>query len=271
MSIPSDVPSEPTTIERLIALEREGVAYVLVTLVEALGSTPQDTGAKMIVTAAGRHSGTVGGGKVEAKALELAGQILSEPGQPAPRLVNWTLKADVGMTCGGSVKLFFDPHRPQAWPIAIFGAGHIAQALVPVIAPLACEITCIDPRQEWLDRLPTARNLRAVRSDDPAAFVATLPADAFVLFMTQGHSTDRPILQRALETRDFPFIGVIGSAAKAAVLRKELAEAGVPAERAAGFHCPVGLDFGTNHPHEIALSIAAQLITERDKRRATRR
>ncbi|HUG11125.1 MAG TPA: xanthine dehydrogenase accessory protein XdhC [Opitutaceae bacterium] len=271
MSNTSDVPGEPTTIERLIALEREGVAYVLVTLVEALGSTPQDTGAKMIVTASGRHSGTVGGGKVEGKALALAVQILAEPGQPVPRLVNWTLKGDVGMTCGGSVKLFFDPHRPQSWPIVIFGAGHIAQALVPVIAPLACEITCIDPRQEWLDRLPVARNLRAIRSDDPSALIPTLPDDAFVLFMTQGHSTDRPILQRALETRDFPFIGVIGSAAKAAVLRKELTETGVPAQRAAGFHCPVGLDFGTNHPHEIALSIAAQLLTERDKRRETRR
>jgi xanthine dehydrogenase accessory factor len=262
--------SEATTIERLIALERDGVPYVLVTLVEALGSTPQDTGAKMIVTAAGRHSGTVGGGKVEAKAIVLAGEILAEPGQPAPRLVNWTLKGDVGMTCGGSVKLFFDPHRPQAWPIVIFGAGHIAQALVPVLTPLACEITIVDSREEWLGRLPSARNLRAIRSDDPASIVATLPADAFVLFMTQGHATDRPILQRALETRDFPFIGVIGSAAKAAVLRKELVETGMPAERAAGFHCPVGLDFGTNHPHEIALSIAAQLVSERDKRRAAR-
>jgi xanthine dehydrogenase accessory factor len=263
-------PGEPTTIERLIALERDRVAYVHVTLVEALGSTPQDTGAKMIVTTSGRHSGTVGGGKVEAKALALAGEILAEPGQPAPRLVNWTLKTDVGMTCGGSVKLFFDPHRPQSWPIVIFGAGHIAQALVPVLTPLACEIMCIDSRQEWLDRLPAARNLRAIRSDEPASLIATLPNDAFVLFMTQGHSTDRPILQRALETRGFPFIGVIGSAAKAAVLRKELTEAGVSAERAAGFHCPVGLDFGTNHPHEIALSIAAQLITERDRRRAAR-
>jgi xanthine dehydrogenase accessory factor len=262
--------SEATTIERLIALERDGVPYVLVTLVEALGSTPQDTGAKMIVTAAGRHSGTVGGGKVEAKAIVLAGEILAEPGQPAPRLVNWTLKGDVGMTCGGSVKLFFDPHRPQAWPIVIFGAGHIAQALVPVLTPLACEITIVDSREEWLGRLPSARILRAIRSDDPASIVATLPADAFVLFMTQGHATDRPILQRALETRDFPFIGVIGSAAKAAVLRKELVETGMPAERAAGFHCPVGLDFGTNHPHEIALSIAAQLVSERDKRRAAR-
>lgn len=266
----NDDNSKLTTIERLIALEREGEAYVLVTLVEALGSTPQDTGSKMIVTPDGRHSGTVGGGKVEAKAIERAAQMLTGAEAAAPHLVTWTLKTDVGMTCGGSVKLFFDPHMPQSWPIVIFGAGHIAQALVPVIAPLQCNITVVDPRQEWLDRLSSARNVRPVRSDDPVAIVDTLPEDAFVLFMTQGHSTDRPILQRALEKRDFPFIGVIGSAAKAAVLRKELLEAGIPEARAAGFHCPVGLDFGTNHPHEIALSIAGQLLTERDRARAKR-
>jgi xanthine dehydrogenase accessory factor len=83
--------------------------------------------------------------------------------------------------------------------------------------------------------------------------------------MTRGHTTDRPILERALRDRNFPFLGVIGSDAKAAVLRRELIAAGLPAERAAAFHCPVGLDFGSNHPHEIALSIAAQLLQERDR------
>jgi xanthine dehydrogenase accessory factor len=83
--------------------------------------------------------------------------------------------------------------------------------------------------------------------------------------MTQGHQTDLPVLHRALTTRDFPFIGVIGSAAKAAVLRRELVAAGLAPGRAAQFHCPVGLDFGTNHPHEIAVSIAAQLLAERDR------
>ena len=50
-----------------------------------------------------------------------------------------------------------------------------------------------------------------------------------------------------------------------AVLRKELRAAGIPAAKAGRFHCPVGLDFGSNHPPEIALSIAAQLLAERDR------
>ena len=68
---------------------------------------------------------------------------------------------------------------------------------------------------------------------------------------------------RALAPRQFPFIGVIGSKAKAAVLRRELMADGLAPALAETFHCSVGLDFGTNHRHKIALSIAAPLLTER--------
>jgi xanthine dehydrogenase accessory factor len=262
-------PSPPGLYEQLVALEREGLAFVLVTLVEALGSTPQDAGAKMLVTGAGRHTGTVGGGRIEAQAISFAQAMLAGNGTDdmRPRFVNWSLKGDVGMTCGGSVKLYFEPH-PAAdggWRIVIFGAGHVTQALVPVLVPLPCSLTICDSRREWLEQLPRARNLRTVAHDNPAELVPTLPDQSFVLCMTKGHSTDRPILERALKEREFPFLGVIGSDAKAAVLRRELIANGVSPARAAGFHCPVGLEFGTNHPHEIALSIAAQLLTERDR------
>ena len=251
--------------DKLVALERAGTAFVLVTLVDALGSTPQDAGAKMLVTAAGNHTGTVGGGRVEAAALREAAEILAS-GDSKPRFVSWSLKGDVGMTCGGSVKLYFEPHPAggAAWPIMIFGAGHIVQALLPVLLPLPCTVTVCDPRAEWLEKLPGARNLKIVRHGHPEELVPTLPDGAFLLCMTMGHQTDRPILQRALAERNFPFIGVIGSDSKAAILRREMIAGGLPPERAKAFYCPVGLGFGTNHPHEIALSIAAQLVSVRD-------
>ena len=255
--------------ERMSALAREGVPCTLVVLVEALGSTPQDAGAKMLVTAQGLEAGTVGGGKVEAKAIALAQELLARP-DANPQLVNWVLKRDVGMTCGGSVKLYFEPQggagTGSRWPIWIFGAGHVVQALVPVLAPLDCQLTVVDPRREWLDRLPRARGVRYLQSEQPADLVPEIPDQAFVLCLTKGHASDRPVLQRALGERNFPYLGVIGSAAKAAVLRKELTAAGITPARARQFHCPVGLEFGSNHPHEIALSIAAQLLTERDRR-----
>jgi xanthine dehydrogenase accessory factor len=254
--------------EQVVNLEREGSAFVLVVLAESLGSTPQDAGAKMLVTAAGLHTGTVGGGKVEAKAIGVAREMLAGAAT-APRLVNWALKTDVGMTCGGSVKLYFEPHAgggaAAAWPLWIFGAGHVVQALVPVLAPLDCQLTIVDPRREWLDKLPRARNVRYLEAAEPADLVPAMPDHAFLLCLTKGHASDRPVLQRALAERHFPFVGVIGSEAKAKVLQKELIAGGLPAKRAKEFHCPVGLPFGNNDPREIALSIAAQLLTERDK------
>jgi len=267
------MPDLPATFyEQLVSLEEDGVGFVFVVLTDALGSTPQDTGAKMLVTSTGLHAGTVGGGKVEAKAIALAVEMLAAP-ESGPRFVNWTLKTDVGMTCGGSVKLYFEPHPAgctgAAWPIWIFGAGHVVQALVPILAPLDCQVTVVDPRREWLDRLPRARNVSYVPHENPADLVPTMPDHAFLLCLTKGHASDRPVLQRALAERSFPFLGVIGSKAKAAVLRREMIADGLSAARANEFHCPVGLPFGNNDPREIALSIAAQLLTERDRLRTS--
>ncbi len=254
-----------TFYEQLVALENGGVSFVLVTLVDAVGSTPQDAAAKMLVTKDGVKCGTVGGGKVEAAALRLAAEILAN-GDAKPRFVSWTLKGDVGMTCGGSVKFYFEPHLESGpWNIAVFGAGHVAQALIPVLIPLPCRITCVDTRSEWLERLPRAQNLKSLHAESPESLVPTLPDGAFLVVMTMGHATDRPILRRALTERNFPFIGVIGSDSKADILRRELAADGVPPGLTSRFNCPIGLDFGTNNPHEIAISIAAQLLTERDR------
>lgn len=265
--------SEAGFYEQLVDLETNGTAFVLVILTESRGSTPQDAGARMLVTSAGLFSGTVGGGKLEAKAIALAQEMIVA-GTGRPQTVNWSLRKDVGMTCGGTVRLYFEPHAgagaEAVWPIWIFGAGHVVQALVPVLAPLACQLTIVDPRREWLDRLPRARNARYLQSELPEDLVPTMPDHAFLLCLTKGHSFDRPVLQRALAERNFPFVGVIGSAAKAKVLQKEMIAAGLPAKRAKEFHCPVGLPFGDNDPREIALSIAAQLLTERDRQRAKR-
>lgn len=255
--------------QQVCALESAGAPFVLVILVEALGSTPQDTGAKMLVTPAGLHAGTVGGGRIEAKAISLAQELLSDSSgnRAQPLFVSWTLKGDVGMTCGGAVKLYLEPHPAggASWFVAIFGAGHITQALLPVLMPLHCSIRVYDPRAAWLARLPRGWNLQTECTEDLASVVDTLPADTFVLCMTQGHRTDRPVLQRALAKRDFPYLGCIGSEAKATILRQELVAEGLSQDRAAQFHCPMGLDFGTNQPQEIALSIAAQLLSERDR------
>ncbi|HEX9501685.1 MAG TPA: XdhC family protein, partial [Thermoanaerobaculia bacterium] len=60
------------------------------------------------------------------------------------------------------------------------------------------------------------------------------------------------------------------SEAKANVLSRDVAEAGLPVEAQNAFHCPIGIAIGTNHPYEIALSVIAQLIETRDAQRRAR-
>jgi xanthine dehydrogenase accessory factor len=217
--------------------------------------------------------GTVGGGKVEHKAIERSRQMLGLPANQASQteLVEWNLKRDVGMTCGGSVKLFFETYNHCDWRIVVFGAGHVASAVIQCLAQLDCHVTCIDQRSQWLDRIPAGTRVHKIRSDEPRSMVAELPNDAFVVCMTMGHATDRPILEEIFrQGRNFPFLGVIGSNAKRAVLLKELKTAGIPPKQADAFRCPIGLNIGTNQPGEIAVSVVAQLIQERDdwRRRA---
>lgn len=259
------MPTPHGFIEKLAELSRRGGPFVSVTLVDAIGSTPQDAGTKMLVDASGLLFGTVGGGRVEHQAIQFAQQMLSDKGSSPTRLVEWNLQRDVGMTCGGVVKLYFEAYNHRTWRIVVFGAGHVAQSLVRCLLELECQIVCIDPRPDWLAKLPSCGKLTTVQADDMPAEVVRLRDDDFVVSMTMGHRTDRPILEAIFRQGVQPaYLGVIGSEAKRKVLLRELAEAGFPPEVAERFRCPIGLPIGQNQPGEIAISIAAELIQVRD-------
>lgn len=234
--------------------------FVVVTLVDIRGSAPQIVGAKAIVTEEGLFRGTVGGGKIENHCITFARAMITDGA--AAVLKTWNLQTDIKMSCGGEVTLFFEPHLPTVWNIAIFGAGHVSQELCRVLQTWSCSLKVFDTREEWLRRLPESSNITVTRSEDLASEVARLPHGTIVLSMTQGHAVDLPVLKAALQAGDrFPFIGVIGSNLKGQKIKKELAENGVNPDRVA---CPLGLPIGNNSPPEIAISIAAQLLAVRD-------
>ncbi len=252
-------------VEKLAELSAAARPFASVTLVEAIGSTPQDTGTKMLVDDTGLVFGTVGGGRVENQAIQFAQKMLADGAAQTCQLVEWNLQRDVGMTCGGVVKLFFEAYNFREWRVVIFGAGHVAQSLVRLLLLMECRVVCVDQRAEWLAKMPQAAKLRTVQLDDPRDFVKELKAHDYVLCMTMGHKTDRPILKTILEKHLEPaYLGVIGSQAKRKVLVRELKEDGILAELADSFRCPIGLPLGTNQPGEIAVSIAAELIQVRD-------
>ena len=251
-------------IEALSELAATSRPFVSVTLIEATGSTPQDAGSKMLVDESGRVHGTVGGGKVEHQAIEFAQQMLNDASR-SREIVDWNLQRDIGMTCGGLVKLYFEVYNRDDWHIVVFGAGHVSQALITVLLTLDCRVTCFDPRQDWIDRLPDHDRLNKTCVEDLSAEASKLSPADYVICMTMGHSTDRPILATIFREAISPaYLGVIGSKSKRGVLVRELKEDGIAPEAAEGFLCPIGLPIGSNQPAEIAISIAAQLIEHRD-------
>ncbi len=252
--------------EKAIELEQNAESFVVVTVAGARGHTPQDPGAKAIVTAQGIVWGTVGGGKVEARAIKES-ILLIEKQVRDPQLVTWNLQSDIGMTCGGEITYLFEVHNQNSWPIAVFGAGHVSQAFIRILSFLPCQITCIDDRKEWLEKLPDSPNLKKIFSADPASLVDTLNSSSYFVVMTQGHAKDLPILKRIFEFFKEPiFVGGIGSDIKAIKLRKDLKAFGFSDQIIENFHCPIGLEFGSNNPYEIAISICAQLLQKRDLR-----
>src|SRR5580765_5083790 len=162
------------------ALER-GEPSALVTIVRASGSTPQRTGAKMLVFADGRTIGTIGGGCYEHDALGKAREAITT-GKPA--LVKYDLNDDFvqesGLICGGQMEVYIDPIAP-APSLYVIGAGHVGWHLGRMAADAGFRLHVVDDREKFAnaDRFPSADS---VAVDDIAAWLqaADLPASAYV-------------------------------------------------------------------------------------------
>lgn len=244
------------------ALER-GEPVALVTIVRTQGSTPQRTGAKMLVYADGRTVGTIGGGCYEHDALGKAREALAS-GAP-PRLVSYDLTDDVaaetGLICGGRMEVFIEPLEPTPH-LVIVGAGHVGWHLARVARDAGFRLTVLDDREKFAnrERFPDADLVVEPIAD--WLHRAEIPSSAYVVIATRGHRHDLDAL-RALAARDLRYVGLIGSRAKVARLFDVLLEEGLPADWLRRVHAPVGLDIGAVTPAEIAVSIVAELVAVR--------
>lgn len=252
-------------LEAFENLKSQGEDFVVVTLVNIIGAAPQEMGARIIVTKAGLQFGTVGGGKVEKRSIEEA-QMLLKNATVGPHFTHWNLQKDIGMTCGGVVNFFFETFRQETqWTVAVFGAGHICQELVPLLTKLSCRVICIDPRQDWLAKFEKASNLKLIKTDDMQSVVDSLPDKTFIVISTMGHGFDLPILIKAMQQRErFSYVGNVGSHQKSLRLQNDLKVAGLTEDIIQQFYCPIGEKLGHNIPIEIAISITAQILKVRD-------
>lgn len=230
---------------------------VLVTVLRDRGSVPRDGGAKMVVTAKETFL-TIGGGHLEFQCIAQARALL-ESGQASPHTEDFSLGARLGQCCGGMTTMLFEPLLQAQPEILVFGAGHVGQALVNVLATLPCHINWIDSRENVFLSVPPG--VRIQQPDDPLDAVAEAPAGSYYIVMTHHHPLDLALCEAILKRGDFHYAGVIGSQTKSQRFRYRLAGKGIDDVRLARLRCPVGLpDVKGKLPAEIAVAIAGEII-----------
>jgi len=248
-----------TEAARLIAEGRRGA---LATIIGVTGSTPGKESAKLLVRDDGSTVGTVGGGCTESDIWRLAMEVLAteRPVRERFRLTAATA-AETGLLCGGEFEVYIEPIGNPT--VTIFGAGHIAQALVPLLSSLEYRTTVIDDRETFAhpDRFPLASD---VRVRDLGACMDGVPQgpNSYLIIVTRGHQHDETVLEQAIATTA-GYIGLIGSRGKIGAIFKNLRRRGATEEHLERVHAPIGLPLGSKSPEEIAISIAAELIAHR--------
>ncbi|WP_133861021.1 xanthine dehydrogenase accessory protein XdhC [Pseudomonas aestiva] len=242
----------------LADFEARGEPCVLITVADEQGSTPREAGTKMLVGREAQHL-TIGGGHLEYRAVEIAREMLAA-GTRQPRLERFSLAASLGQCCGGVTTLLFEPQLAQDVPVIVFGAGHVARALVPLLAGLPCAVRWVDSRaQEFPAVLPAGVEKRL--TDEPVDEIARMPAGAYYIVMTHNHPLDLELTDAILARGDHGYFGLIGSRTKWAKFRHRLAARGHGADRLATVRCPLGLpEVQGKLPLEIAIAVAGEVI-----------
>lgn len=236
-------------------------SVALVTLIESSGATPRKAGTIMGVTK-DEIIGTVGGGLIELKVIELARQCIEKNENKYFEFdLNGNGQNAIDMSCGGSVKGYIKTFKPND-RIVIVGAGHIGRNLMNILKNSPFEVVVFDDRDE---------NIEGVTVGDCETLIKNLSEnpDTYFVVVTKGHKSDFMALKNIFKKK-FRYIGMVGSKNKVLETRKKLVEEGIeiPEER---FFSPIGLDFSNGTPYEIAVEILAEILAVKNKKEVKHR
>lgn len=160
---------------------------------------------------------------------------------------------------------YTEPLRSEPLAVVI-GSGHVGLAVSRQMKWLGFRVLAIDNREglNTLEQNVWAEQRIIADYDEIDKFVPEGP-EIYVILVSFGYRTDAQIIRKLLG-RHFRYFGVMGSISKMEVLLEELRNEGFSSESLAFLHTPVGLPINSETPAEIAVSIAAEIISIRNKR-----
>ena len=260
-------------------LIEQGEDFVIAKVVETSGSTPRKKGAVLMMKKDGTTVGTVGGGLLEAETEKLCKKTFET--KEKSHIYSFELdeeqKGALDMGCGGDATVqidYIDAADPgdfiKEFKLAstayIFGGGHVAYALEPVLRHVDFRTVVIDDREEYAnaERYPYAERTIVVDDFDNAFEDIETDEDSYMIIVTRGHRGDLQVLRQALK-KPRAYLGMIGSRRKNRILYDVLLEEGFKEEDFKEVYSPIGLSIGSETPEEIAISIVAEIIQVRSK------
>lgn len=244
-------------LDVLLRLRERHVPAIILTLLQDKGSVPRGAGTKMVVTPDESWL-TIGGGNLEFQCMAMAREMLAS-GQQTPRQETFALGARTGQCCGGMTQVLFEPWGQPLPEVYVFGAGHVGQALVAILATLPCRVSWVDEREAQFGTAPTS--VRCVHTDDPCDVARLAPDNSLFVVMTHHHPLDLALAETLLRRGNYRYLGVIGSRTKRQRFDYLLEGKGIPAEKRDTMRCPIGLpDVKGKLPAEIAVAVAGEII-----------
>ena len=154
-------------------------------------------------------------------------------------------------------------HRKQK--LVVIGGGHCALALSELAAKLDFRISIFDDRPDLntIAKNEFADNVTIIESYENIGEYLPQGDDVYVVVVTIGYVSDAVVIRKLID-HDFKYFGVLGSKAKMATLMKELRDEGIEQAKLSRIHTPIGLPINSRTPEEIAVSIAAEMISIRN-------
>lgn len=299
---------------------------MLLCVLESRGSSPGRQGFCMAVDAAGNMTGSIGGGIMEHKLVELAKERLKQQQAGAPlikkQVHNKNSSDQSGMICSGEQTILIYPVLqrdslpverlllsieaykngtltlspggisfdeaipPQNFEYAytsandwsykektghknrllIIGGGHCSLALSELMHAMDFYITVYDDRKDLktLQENKAAQEKQVVSDYSELAAVIPPGLHHYIVIMTFGYRTD-DIALRALLHTPCRYLGVLGSKKKMEKMLNDYRQAGIDEAVLQKIYTPAGISISSQTPQEIAVSIAAQIISIKNR------
>lgn len=312
---------------------QSGEAVALLAVIGSSGSSPGRQGFNMAVSCNGSLCGSIGGGIMEVKLVELALARLRDQDYSfilKKQIHNKTASRDQsGMICSGEQTVAISFLKPaiagtanklvqilrQYQPVMItilqksgnqilefeeianplqlppvqfsldkandfklcfpagfrdrlyiVGGGHCALALSEIMSKLDFHICLLDDRPglATVNKNSFVHEKHLLTSYSEAGQFIPAALNVYVVVMTLGYRTDEIVIRQLLKSK-FKYLGLLGSKAKIKTLLATLKEDGFSGEQLNALFAPIGLQINSHTPEEIAISIAAQIISIKNR------